>query len=67
MNNLQVIEGLCKVCTLQAEIIMGLVSSCSEEAAMAQFDGMLEAAERYRELTGEELCPIASKDSDSAS
>ena len=55
MNNLQVVEGLCKVCTLQAEIIRGLASSLSEEAALAHSGVIAEAERRYKELTGEEL------------
>lgn len=57
MNNLQVIEGLCKVCTMQADIIRGLASSLSEEAALAHSGLIEEAARQYRELTGEELNP----------
>ena len=57
MNHLQVIEGLCKVCALQADIIRGLVSSLSEEAALARSGLISEAARQYRELTGEELNP----------
>lgn len=55
MNNLQVIEGLCKVCELQAGIIRGLASSLSEEAALARSGAIAQAAQQYRDLTGEEL------------
>lgn len=64
MNNLQVIEGLCKVCTLQAEIIRGVVSSLSEEAALTHSGLIEEAVQRYRNLTGEELNANESKGSD---
>ena len=55
MNNLQVIEGLCKVCELQAGIIRGLASSLSEEGALAHYGAIEQAAQQYRDLTGEEL------------
>ncbi len=55
MNDLRVIEGLCKVCELQAGIIRGLASSLSEEAALAHSGMIDQAARQYRDLTGEEL------------
>ena len=67
MNHLQVIEGLCKVCELQAGIIRGLASSLSEEAALAHSGLMEEAARQYRNLMGEELNSSESKGSDQTS
>ncbi len=64
MNNLEIIEGLCQVCTVQATLIRDMTRALSEEAALVYAGQIRQAQAEFKHLTGEELLPHETEGSD---